>query len=262
MPADIKHLYDEPLYYDVAFAWDPSAEVALLTGVFDRHVPFAVRRVLEPACGTGRLLAAMAMHGYELTGYDIHPPMVDFARQRIRSIGLAQRVSVVQGEMTTARIEPVFDAAFNLINSMGYLRDDDQIIAHLRHTGESLQPGGVYIVQLGCVHDDLTACQPEQWTMERDGVRVELTWTVVSQDVPGRISQQLCRLSINDHGRRIELEEPHALRLWTFDDIQRLAAVSEVFTLDAIYDEDHTPVETNLPVTGDMGNLYYVLKRL
>lgn len=43
-----------PEYYDVAFTWDLTKEIEFSGRVFTRHVPFPVKRILEPASGTGR----------------------------------------------------------------------------------------------------------------------------------------------------------------------------------------------------------------
>jgi len=51
-------LYDLPKYYDVAFSWDISQEIELFRELFMNHVPFGVKKILEPACGTGRFLVA------------------------------------------------------------------------------------------------------------------------------------------------------------------------------------------------------------
>ena len=50
------NLYDYPSYYDLVYGSDWKAEHDFLIGAFDRFVNGGVQRVLEPACGTGRLI--------------------------------------------------------------------------------------------------------------------------------------------------------------------------------------------------------------
>ena len=47
--------YDHPRYYDLAFGAEWRAEMAFLTASFTKYATIDVRRVFEPACGTGRL---------------------------------------------------------------------------------------------------------------------------------------------------------------------------------------------------------------
>jgi len=47
-----------------------------------------------------------------------------------------------------------------------------------------------------------------------------------------------------------------------YEDIQKLIKESGKFRLEAIYDEDGKSVDLDANITGSMGNLFYVLKRL
>ncbi len=49
-------LYDLARYYDIAFSGDSSHEVRLLRLLFNSHADGSVTRLLEPACGSGRML--------------------------------------------------------------------------------------------------------------------------------------------------------------------------------------------------------------
>jgi len=61
-------IYDFPKYYDLLFGSDCQAEYHFIRGCFERHAGGPVRRVFEPACGTGRLLVRFARAGYEVAG--------------------------------------------------------------------------------------------------------------------------------------------------------------------------------------------------
>ena len=60
------NLYDYPSYYDLVYGSDWKAEHDFLIGAFDRFVNGGVQRVLEPACGTGRLIYRLMKHGMEV----------------------------------------------------------------------------------------------------------------------------------------------------------------------------------------------------
>ena len=81
-------LYNIPKYYDIAFSWDLSYEIKLFRELFKRSVPFKVKCILEPACGTGRFLVSLPKYGYHVTGYDYNPKMVVYANKRIAEAGL------------------------------------------------------------------------------------------------------------------------------------------------------------------------------
>ncbi|MEJ2133290.1 MAG: hypothetical protein P8Y95_17075, partial [Gammaproteobacteria bacterium] len=61
------HVYGEmAALYDAAFTWDNAAEVAFV----ERELTPRRHRVLEPGCGSGRLLVPLAARGFEMVGLD------------------------------------------------------------------------------------------------------------------------------------------------------------------------------------------------
>ena len=53
--------YEAPEYYDAIYDVDTDLEADFLEAAYERHATAGrARRVLEPACGSGRLVAAMA----------------------------------------------------------------------------------------------------------------------------------------------------------------------------------------------------------
>ena len=263
MPSE--SLYRLPLYYDIAFSWDPAHEVAVIS---DCLAPLRDARdadglrLLEPGCGTGRLLTAMAMHGHALVGYDKSEAMVAFARRRIEATGLADRVRVAVGEMIgPPDLGEGFDAAFCPINSLAHLVDDAAIISHLQHTAAALRAGGLYSVQLAAMWEPALGHAPAHWTISRDGLSVEICWTIESEDPDARLSHQRCRMTIDDAGRRIEHDQPLTMRLWTDADWRRLVGASGVFELAGVRDDAGAPLDIAAPVTADAGNAWWVLRK-
>jgi SAM-dependent methyltransferase len=255
-----EELYEHPEYYDIAFSWDIDPEIEFFGRVFREHVPFGVHRILEPCCGAGRFLLALPRHGYSVTGYDVDPGMVEYATRRIAERGDPAQASAEVGDMRSARYDRAFDAALNSINSLGYLHSDDAIVRHLANTGESLKPGGVYIVHLSCAWEGEPHHDHNGWEMERDGIRVKTTWTIEREDRAKKLSHQLCSMEIDDHGRRIALVDRHVLRLWFYDDLKDLVERSGALALEAVYSEDFKRLPLATRINGEMGNLYYVLR--
>ena len=65
--------YDHPQYFDMVFRDETASEVKFFEQAFSRFADGAVRRLLEPGCGSGRLVAGMAAKGYDtcpMEGYD------------------------------------------------------------------------------------------------------------------------------------------------------------------------------------------------
>ncbi|MEM4445795.1 MAG: class I SAM-dependent methyltransferase [Candidatus Jordarchaeales archaeon] len=254
-------IYCLPRYYDIAFSRDVSKEINFFINCFKKYCDFEVKRILEPACGSGIYLLAFPKYGYQIVGYDISPEMVEYANEKIRKAGLQGIAKAILGDMANMKFDEKFDAAIITISSLGYLQTDEKILSHFKCMSESLVEGGLYIVELAC------ACQnienewtpDETWVAEDDGVRIVATWRPYRYDRVRKLRYVNFRMEIQDNGRFFELEEEHVLRLWYYDDLKKLAEEGG-FTIEAIYTQEFQPVPVDANITGELGLLYFVLK--
>lgn len=255
---DTFELYSHPEIYDIAFSWDLSDEIRFFKRVFESHVPFPVKHILEPACGTGRMLRALAGAGFQVTGYDDRAVMVQFARDSIATDGKNARVMLA--EMASAEIPGEFDAAVNSINSIGYLHSDDEVVSHLRATGSSLRENGVYVLHLNFAHKgELPA--GDFWTLERGGIRVSTSWSILNEDSETQLSHQDCTFEVEQNAKTDRFEERHTLRLWLFSDLEKLARRSGNFEVAAIFGENFEALEDDEELIGELGNVYVILRK-
>jgi SAM-dependent methyltransferase len=107
------------------------------------HIALAHRfggPVLELATGTGRLLAPLAAAGFDVTGVDSSPPMLDRARQRLARNGL--QATLVEQRAEALQLDRQFRTIIFGLDSFGLLvRRVDQVRAlrairtHLTHDG-------------------------------------------------------------------------------------------------------------------------------
>lgn len=105
-------------------------------------------RILELACGSGRILLPLAREGYELTGVDSSAAMLDLARQHLRRERLAQRCALVQQDMRTLHLKQTFRLAFIALGSFGHItarKEQQQVLASVR---AHLSPGATFIVDI------------------------------------------------------------------------------------------------------------------
>jgi SAM-dependent methyltransferase len=256
---DAAQLYDLPRWYDIAFADNTQAEIDLLQGIFADFGIAPPARLIEPAAGTGRLAIPLAEQGYHVTGYDLNDRMLDHGR-----VQAVDGVVLLRGDMADPPVGGPFDAGFCLIGSLGHLHDDQQIINHLRRTGESLSAGGIYVVQLTCLYEADSVHEQLDWTVEQDGTTVHTLWEVECEDIATGLARQHCVMTVTEPAQPpITHEDRFDLRIWTFEDWQMLIDASGVFDLAAIYDETGERLEWDdqSPVTGEDGNLLYILKR-
>jgi SAM-dependent methyltransferase len=94
--------YETPVYYDIIYDVDTKKDATFLEQCYARHTahpsppkPTASRtdstgstpsqlNILEPACGSGRLMAELASRGHHVAGVDLSQGMLDFAKKRFK----------------------------------------------------------------------------------------------------------------------------------------------------------------------------------
>lgn len=104
--------------------------------------------LLELGCGTGRLLAPLAQAGYTVTGVDLSPEMLRLAAARAAAAGVAERVTLVQGDYTDAPLAGPYRLAFIVMNTFLHLPTQAAQLAALRHWREHLAPGGLLLIDV------------------------------------------------------------------------------------------------------------------
>jgi len=159
--AEIRDWYDTPLYYDIIFDADTLREADFLEVVYQEHGPGGrSRRLLEPACGSGRLVLEMARASGPNGMAGGQSRMLDFARQRFSEAGVKARLweDWMQSFQVPARQGP-FDLAHCLVSSFKYLLSEPDATACLQRVADSLRPGGLLV--LGVHLTDYTRAEEE-----------------------------------------------------------------------------------------------------
>jgi SAM-dependent methyltransferase len=100
---------------------------------------------LEFAIGTGRVALPLAARGVAVSGIELSTAMVD----RLRTKPGAERINVTIGDMATTRLAERFRLVYLVFNTIGNLTTQDQQIACFANAGAHLEPGGVFVVEVG-----------------------------------------------------------------------------------------------------------------
>jgi SAM-dependent methyltransferase len=238
--------YDYPQYYDLAFRSETRREADFIEAACRKYCPPGARRLLEPACGTGRLVAELASRGYDLTGFDLSRPALRYLRRRLKRRGL--RATLFEGDMAGFRLEEKADAALCTLNSFRHLLSEQPARGHLECVAEALRPGGIYILGLHLMPPDAADDDCERWTEQHGQTRVTVTLRVLETDRRRRLERLRVSLLVRSHGRVLRLRDDFSLRRYTAPQLRRLLAKVPRFELADVYDfwyEIDQPLELN-----------------
>jgi SAM-dependent methyltransferase len=106
--------------------------------------------ILELACGTGRVLLPLARQGYDVTGVDVSPAMLDVARRKVAAEEptLRGRVTLVQQDMRELALDRRFHLAVVAVNSFMHMLTPGDQVAALGAIRAHLEPDGLLLLDL------------------------------------------------------------------------------------------------------------------
>jgi SAM-dependent methyltransferase len=129
--------------------------------------------VLELGVGSGRVAIPLARAGFQVTGIDTSPSMLDQARRRLDAAPRLPRnasLELIEADMTSLDLDRRFALAFVAACTFQHLLTTESQQACLRCVARHLQPGGIFAMSVR---------SPSTVSWENDGVPVPLLldWT-------------------------------------------------------------------------------------
>lgn len=257
------NLYNYPKYYDLVFGSDWAAEFHFFRACFEKHAKRNVQRLLEPACGTGRLLIRMAEAGFEVAGLDLNPLAVEFCNQRFER---KDRESVaIVGDMANFSLRDFgsnrkFDAAFNPINSFRHLPSEADAKKHLQCMADTLAKGGIYLLGLHLTPTQGPRVEEEAWSARRGHLTVNSFMWSEALDLKKRNERVGMTFDIYTPTRQFRILDEMNYRTYTADQMTRLFEQVPAFEVVETYDFTYD-VESRVDVEDTTEDIVYVLRK-
>jgi SAM-dependent methyltransferase len=262
--------YDYPAYFDLAFRSETTKEADFIEAVCRKYCPFEVRRMLEPACGTGRLIAELAGRGYEMSGFDLCEPMLRFCRQRLKRKKLSAETFVADMADFSmplsatngrgGRGEGRIDAAFNTFNSFRHLLSEEAARSHLQCVAQSVRKNGLYILGFHLLPPDAAEESIERWTERQGGTQVTVTLRVLETDRRKRIEKLRVNLLVRKKEEVLRLRDEFQFRMYTAAQFRRLLAKVPDWELCDVYDFWYEIDEPQI-LNNDMSDTVFILRK-
>lgn len=225
--------YRYPRYYDIAFRGDLGRETRFLARIFREELS-AGARILEPACGSGRLVATLAAKGFDLVAFDRNDDMLEYARTRLRRRRLS--AELFRADMTDFKLARRVDGAFNLYNSFRHLLTEADARSHLRCVARALRPGGLYVLGLHLYPSGADLDSVERWSETSGKTKVNCHFRLLSHQPKKRIEQVRTVLSVREPRGSFRVRSDYPMRTYTPRQMKRLLASVPEFELLRIHD--------------------------
>jgi len=103
-------------------------------------------RILDCSCGIGTLAIALAKLGYEVSGSDGSPGMLEQADLAVRNANVDVPLKCCTWEDLPAHVTGPFDLVFCLGNSIGHTRNGEEMSRSVRGIRAVLRSGGKLVI--------------------------------------------------------------------------------------------------------------------
>jgi SAM-dependent methyltransferase len=196
-------------------------------------------RVLDLACGFGRIANRLALLGHRVTAVEYQAGFLDIARSdaarnRVRTAHNGGRAEYVQGDMRAIEYENQFDRVIMMFNSFGYFTDEENLRV-LQNIYRALKPGGLLGFDVAN-RDGVLNDFHSHYVSEKDG---SLMINRFSFDVfSGRLRN--ARIIIRDGQRK---DRPFSIRLYSYTEMRDLLARAGLRLESAYAEWDASPLE-------------------
>lgn len=255
--------YEFPQLYDLGFQDETQPEADFMQQAFARYVDGEVQRILEPGCGTGRLVVELAKRGYHVTGFDLSQPSLDFLQKKLSRKKLQAEILVADMasfDLKSMGCAEPFDAAINTFNTFRHLLTEADSLSHLQCVAKHVRKGGIFILGLHLLPPDAELITSERWRAKQGALSVHYTLRVMEADRRKRIEK--LRISMlarrGDSTRKIQAE--FDLRMYRADQMKSLLAKTPEWELCDVFDFWYE-IDHPLALNDDISDTVLILKR-
>jgi len=128
-------------YYDLLSQGNDASKNRIIEKILKKH---NVETVLDLTCGTGAQALWLSKKGYNVTGADISPALLEIAKEKAKTEKIA--LKFIEGDMRTIKVGQ-FDAVITIFNAIGHLTKSGFQKA-IRNIKSNLKDGGLYIFDI------------------------------------------------------------------------------------------------------------------
>lgn len=201
-------------------------------------------KIIEIGCGTGRILDFFLQQDYSIVGIDVSQEMLDKAAQKLSRWIAAQKLTLVNHDFTSGRINARFDKALLTFYTFNYIIE--RPVEFLRHIHGSLNNNGVLLIDLFYPVTLLDTSIQDKWVLKEfsiEGMKVKIK---DNRSVVNNIERRQQIFCINDSEIKIDTDRKYYppaemldfLQLAGFRDVKFALGYNYSNFADSIFEKD------------------------
>ena len=208
--------------------------------------------VLDLGCGTGSMTLELARLGYDMTGVDNSPEMLDIARDRAEREGLVERMLWLCQDMTELELYGTVDVAVSCLDCINHLTSPKELKKCLSLVHNYLVPNGLFIFDVNGKGKFERLYGTECYVMDEDNEFI--TWQNFYNPATGICDFAITVFSRGESGLYERRDSYGRERMYTLRGIRSALKASGLEFIGAYSDFGFAPA------TDDDDRLYIVAK--
>ena len=234
--------------YDDFRGESPNMWAAYLDELFEKYAEKKPKTLLDLACGTGTVTAALCRLGYDVTGVDISEEMLALAQKR------APGALLLHQDMRSLDLYGSCGGAVCCLDSVNYLPTEDDFKRMLSRLHIFLEPGALFIFDVNTKRRFETKYGKNDFILEsKNGL---IAWSCDYRPRLKRCDFYLSCFIPDGDGKYIRRDEEQTEYVYTDEQIRRLADETGYETLAALDRMSFRSADEN------SDKVHYIIKRL
>lgn len=162
-------IYDllAPFYDAINAEIDYEKWADFIEEILNKECKIRPELVLDLGCGTGKMTLELARRGYDMTGIDYSPEMLDIARSIADEEG--HDVLWLCQDMREFELYGTVDAAVCCLDCINHLEDEDDLDKCFKLVHNYLIPDGIFIFDINAKYKFENVYANNTFSMEEDG---------------------------------------------------------------------------------------------
>lgn len=229
--------YEQPLLYDKENE-EYQPEMALLL----KWAQKKNGKIIDLACGTGRITIPLARHGFDCTGVDIHPNMLQRAKEKAGALS----IQWIEQDCRNLHVAGKAQLIFSVGNSFQHFLTNEDQDGLLSSVHRHLEIGGLFIfgTRFPSAEELLQTPAEEYWRSYQDGDMTVDLYTISRYDALQQVQRYTTIRRYKDiEGNAVDEQRTHISLRYVFPkEIERLLEKHGFTILEVYGDWQETPL--------------------
>jgi SAM-dependent methyltransferase len=235
MAAWYQQWFDSPFYHKLYFQHDEDEARAFIQRLLDYLKPPPGCRMLDVACGRGRHSKMLAAAGFDVTGTDLSPQSILYAKQFEN-----EHLHFYLHDMRLPFWVNFFDYTFNFFTSFGYFETRREHNGAMRSIAQGLKRDGTLLIDFLNVRYAEAHLRPDEIKMVGETEYIIHRWQTATHFYK--------RIRISDPELDQSLEFCEKVAKFSLDDFTNMLALQKMNVIDVFgsytlqpFNVQHTP---------------------